>query len=36
MKKILLMMFLSVVLCLGMAGCGGDADEEGENFKIGF
>ena len=30
MKKILLMMFLSVVLCLGMAGCGGDGGEEPE------
>ena len=26
MKKILLMMFLSVVLCLGMAGCGGGGE----------
>ncbi len=30
MKKILLMMFLSVLLCLGMAGCGGDGGEEQE------
>ena len=30
MKKILLMIFLSVVLCLGMAGCGGDSGEEPE------
>lgn len=30
MKKILFMMFLSVVLCLGMAGCGGDGGEEQE------
>jgi len=27
MKKILLMIFLSVVLCLGMAGCGGSGEE---------
>ena len=30
MKKILLMMFLSIVLCLGMAGCGGDGGEAPE------
>ena len=30
MKKILLMIFLSVVLCLGMAGCGGGGGEEPE------
>ncbi len=28
MRKILLMMFLSVVLCLGMAGCGGGEEPE--------
>ena len=28
MKKIILMMFLSVVLCLGMAGCGGGEEPE--------
>lgn len=27
MKKILLMVFLTVVLCLGMAGCGGGSEE---------
>lgn len=30
MKKLLFMIFLSVVLCLGMAGCGGDGGEEPE------
>ena len=30
MKKLLLMVFLSVVLCLGMAGCGGGGGEEPE------